>query len=453
MTNEEPPNRLLPERMFNQSTINHEEEEFTDEQSNQDNEIISVRSASHNERARSESDVTTRDNPRAIYPTFTPKIPSAPAIHKSESNISLQVRTVSSQTDQSNPIDEIQANEKQYANDQDANDTNESGLQNVANVLTEINTKFDVNRILGDAYQQLEYKEEQMKLNKRFIKKYAKEERFLREDLKKQYAKLGPIFKNIWEPRKREIMLEAFKISQESHSNTALKLLAQTCSIVTTISLAYEEDTLQMEQFISRVQDVFNIGGIFREEKKPIHAFASYYIASKLYRFQNQEEFSFSGIQNCIEQEHLVVKQGGKKEKYFHHYSIPMLCEMLELLLKIDSRDKTVKVRSHAQCALYIGECYFELDDFQKSLLMNEQAVEMFRAEISEPEKYNIFGKCLSKMGKVYNRTGKPQEALEYYDLAFQSLQKANDWKSDSEKVVSIRCVDSEREKLRRIHN
>ncbi|XP_077971889.1 uncharacterized protein LOC120339544 [Styela clava] len=63
MTNEEPPNRLLPERMFNQSTINHEEEEFTDEQSNQDNETISVRShnESHNERARSESDVMTHD--------------------------------------------------------------------------------------------------------------------------------------------------------------------------------------------------------------------------------------------------------------------------------------------------------------------------------------------------------------------------------------------------------
>ena len=142
-------------------------------------------------------------------------------------------------------------------------------------------------------------------------------------------------------------------------------------------------------------------------------------------------------MQNIAEELSMQSKRARFKVQY-KTMSV-LMDEILEDMENVTGVGVEVKCTRIAWYLKYVGFCCDEVGDFQKSLLVYQQAIAILRTVFGEEARYyRVLGHCYNNMAYVLESTQHLMEATSLLRRAVDVFDSAVDWTTEDEKA---RCI------------
>ena len=142
-------------------------------------------------------------------------------------------------------------------------------------------------------------------------------------------------------------------------------------------------------------------------------------------------------MQNIAEE----LSMQSKRARFKSHYKTMtvLMDEILEEMQNVSGVGVEVKCTRIAWYLKYVGFCCDEVGDFQKSLLVYQQAVAVLKTVFGDEAKYyRVLGHCYNNMAYVLESTGHLVEAITALRRAIDVFDSAVDWSTEDEKAKCI---------------
>ncbi|XP_077965659.1 uncharacterized protein LOC144411879 isoform X2 [Styela clava] len=229
------------------------------------------------------------------------------------------------------------------------------------------------------------------------------------------------------------VMVEMIKQKQTKTLSHVISLITEMIDFIGMIEIS------NYSQFIN---EIIGKATEFDSEEKFIPSVVSFYVAAKLHGLNdNKGDQSVIGIYQSVEQIQPVVEKMTEQhsmKKIVKDHVIPLMRELLEIVQTIKGLSHKVRVEKEAWCLLRIGYCYVYCDEYQEDANINHSAIILIERELEEPQRYQIYGRCLNNAGVAYGRMGNIEKAVELYKMSLEAKMNAEDYSSDKAKNKSI---------------
>lgn len=142
-------------------------------------------------------------------------------------------------------------------------------------------------------------------------------------------------------------------------------------------------------------------------------------------------------IQNISEEMASTPKRPRTKSTY--NRMCCLLDEILEEMQDVSGVDTLIKCSRVAWFLKYIGFCSDEMEDFQRSLVVYNQAIMLMKTVYGSQAAYHkVLGFCYNNLAYVYERTDQFHDAIKVLKRAVDIFHDAVDWSSEEDKA---RCI------------
>ena len=142
-------------------------------------------------------------------------------------------------------------------------------------------------------------------------------------------------------------------------------------------------------------------------------------------------------IQNIAEEMASSPKRPRSKSSYA--CMCCLLDDILEEMQNVCGVDTLVKCSRVAWFLKYIGFCSDEMEDFQRSLVVYNQAVTLMKTVYgSQAVFHKVLGFCYNNLAYVYENTHQLPDAIKVLKRAVDIFHDAVDWSSEEDKS---RCI------------
>lgn len=164
--------------------------------------------------------------------------------------------------------------------------------------------------------------------------------------------------------------------------------------------------------------------------------------SSKMFKYDTVPSEAVRHIRESVQLLKHILEQMMKKPRLRRTASsqvIPTMYQLLEELRQFDDVSGEIKVTNEALTLNAIASCHDEVDEYDKSLDVYNEAVELMKREYgSNVEKCHVFGALLHNIGTTKSYQKKYDEALVYYERALEVGERAEDWSSDDQREKSL---------------
>ena len=142
-------------------------------------------------------------------------------------------------------------------------------------------------------------------------------------------------------------------------------------------------------------------------------------------------------MQNIAEEMSTLPKRPRTKASY--NCLCCLMDEILDEMQMITEIDVRLKSSRIAWYLKYVGFCSDELEDFQRSSLVYNQAIAIMKTVFGpEAMYYKVLGFCYNNLAYVYEHTNQVQEALKALRFAVDIFHDAIDWSNEEDKSKCI---------------
>ena len=142
-------------------------------------------------------------------------------------------------------------------------------------------------------------------------------------------------------------------------------------------------------------------------------------------------------MQNIAEDMALLPKRPKTKQTYQNLCALSE--EILDEMQKVCDVDIKVKASRLAWYLKYLGFCSDEMEDYQRSLLVYNQAIIIMKTVFgADAMYYKVTGFCYNNLAYVHEHTNQIKEAVKVLRLAVDIFHEAVDWSNDDDKSKCI---------------